>query len=128
MDASVFQSDQYREHALECLDEAHAAEDQEFKQVFHRLAMWWIILAHEAEDDGPYPHYHLGEARPLPPSVGGSDRRFPLAISSASSIRRSYAFSRPQPPHPQRRSHLPIVIDSARVIKAPTAITDLHMS
>lgn len=75
MDASVFQSDQYREHALECLNEAHAAEDQEFKQVFHRLAMWWIILA---EDDGPYPHYHLGEARPLPPSVGGSDRRFPL--------------------------------------------------
>ena len=79
MDASVFQSDQYREHALECLNDAHATEDQEFKQVFHRLAMW-IILAHEAEDDGPYPHYHLGEARPPLPCVGGSDRHFPVCL------------------------------------------------
>ena len=78
MDASVFQSGQYREHALECLNEAYATEHQEFKQVFHRLAMWWIILAQEAEDDGPYPHYHLGEARPLPPSAGGSDHHLPL--------------------------------------------------
>jgi hypothetical protein len=80
MDASVFQSDQYREHALECLNDAHATEDQEFKQVFHRLAMWWIILAHEAEDDGTYPHYHLGEARPPLPSVGGPDRHFPVCL------------------------------------------------
>jgi hypothetical protein len=130
MDASVFQSDQYREHALECLNEAHAAEDQEFKQVFHRLAMWWIILAHEAEGDGPYPHYHLGEARPLPPSVGGSDRHFPLGDqlsfvdTSLVRIQPTVAPSSPAPPSP-------IAIDSTRVIKALRrlgAITDLHIS
>ena len=41
----------------------------------YRDGAQWIILAHEAEDDGPYPHYHLGEARPLPRS---SERHFPL--------------------------------------------------
>jgi hypothetical protein len=33
--------------------------------VFHRLAMWWIILAHEAEDDGPYSRYHLALQLPF---------------------------------------------------------------
>ena len=54
MDASVPQWDRYRAHALECLHEARAAEDRELSEVFHRLAMWWVILSHEIEDD-PYP-------------------------------------------------------------------------
>ena len=51
MDVSVPQAEEFRTHALECLREAHAAEDRETSQVFHRLAMWWVILAHEREDD-----------------------------------------------------------------------------
>jgi hypothetical protein len=51
MDASAPQWDRYRAHALECLREARAAEDRELSEVFHRLAMWWVILSHEIEDD-----------------------------------------------------------------------------
>jgi hypothetical protein len=51
MDASVPQRDRYRAHALECLHEARAVEDRELSEVFHRLAMWWVILSHEIEDD-----------------------------------------------------------------------------
>ena len=51
MDGSVPQRDLYRAHALECLEEARAVEDRELSNVFHRLAMWWVILAHQTEDD-----------------------------------------------------------------------------
>jgi hypothetical protein len=51
MDGSVPQRDLYRAHALECLEEARAVKDRELSNVFHRLAMWWVILAHQTEDD-----------------------------------------------------------------------------
>jgi len=51
MDASVPQWDRYRAHALECLHEARAVEDRDVSDVFHRLAMWWVILSHEIEGD-----------------------------------------------------------------------------
>jgi hypothetical protein len=51
MDASVPQWDRYRAHALECLYEAQAVKDRDLNEVFHRLAMWWVILSHEVEDD-----------------------------------------------------------------------------
>jgi hypothetical protein len=53
MDASVPKLEAYRAHASECLHEARSAEDREGKQVFHRLAVWWIVLAHQEEDDRP---------------------------------------------------------------------------
>jgi hypothetical protein len=51
MDASVPPTGLYRAHASECLQEALATEDREFKEVYHRLAVWWVILAHEVEDE-----------------------------------------------------------------------------
>jgi hypothetical protein len=56
MDGSVPQRDLYRAHALECLEEARAVKDRELSNVFHRLAMWWVILAHQSEDDDRGPH------------------------------------------------------------------------
>ena len=56
MDGSVPQRDLYRVHALECLEEARAVKDRELSSVFHRLAMWWVILAHQSEDDDRGPH------------------------------------------------------------------------
>jgi hypothetical protein len=51
MDGSVPQRDLYRAHALECLEEARAVKDRELSNVFHRLAIWWVILGHQTEDD-----------------------------------------------------------------------------
>jgi len=51
MDGSVPLRDLYRAYALDCLGEARAVRDREFSHVFHRLAMWWVILAHQSEDD-----------------------------------------------------------------------------
>src|SRR5258706_7378802 len=47
MDGSVPRRDLYRAHALECLEEARAVRDRELSSVFHRLAMWWVILRSE---------------------------------------------------------------------------------
>ena len=47
MDFSVL----YRQYALECLREARAVKGRELRNVFHRLAMWWTVLAHEIEGD-----------------------------------------------------------------------------
>jgi hypothetical protein len=41
----------YRVHVSECLRDARMTEDRELKTVFHRLAVWWIVLAHEIEND-----------------------------------------------------------------------------
>jgi hypothetical protein len=51
MDASVHKHEDYRARASECLHDARTTEDRELKNVFHRLAVWWIVLAHEIEDD-----------------------------------------------------------------------------
>jgi hypothetical protein len=51
MHGSVPQRDLYRAHALECLEEARAVKNRELCNIFHRLAMWWVILAHQTEDD-----------------------------------------------------------------------------
>ena len=56
MDGSVPERDLYRAHALECLEEARAVKDRELSNVFHRLAMLWVILAHQTEDDDRGPH------------------------------------------------------------------------
>ena len=56
MDGSVPQRDLYRAYALECLEEARAVKDRQLSNVFHRLAMWWVILAHQSEDDDRGPH------------------------------------------------------------------------
>jgi hypothetical protein len=53
MDAAVPKLEAYRAHASECLREARSTEDREGKQVYHRLAMWWIVLAHQEEDERP---------------------------------------------------------------------------
>jgi hypothetical protein len=53
MDASVPKVEAYRAHASGCLHEARSTEDHEVKQVYHRLAVWWIALAHQEEDDRP---------------------------------------------------------------------------
>jgi hypothetical protein len=53
MDAAVPKQEAYRAHALECLHEARSVEDRAGKQVYHRLAVWWVVLAHEQEDDRP---------------------------------------------------------------------------
>jgi hypothetical protein len=37
---------------LECLREARAVKDRELSKVFHRLAAWWIVLAHQADAEG----------------------------------------------------------------------------
>jgi hypothetical protein len=65
MDGSVPQRDLYRARALECLEEARAVKDSELSTVFHRLAMWWVILAHQTEDDerGPSERDGLQAAR-----------------------------------------------------------------
>jgi len=65
MDGSVLQRDLYRAHALECLEEARTIKDRELSNVFHRLAMWWVILAHQTEDDerGPSQRDGLQAAR-----------------------------------------------------------------
>ena len=51
MDASVRNQEDYRARASECLHDARTTEDRELKNVFHRLAVWWVVLAHEIEDD-----------------------------------------------------------------------------
>ena len=51
MDASVRKHEEYRARASECLHDARTTEDRELKNVFHRLAVWWVVLAHETEDD-----------------------------------------------------------------------------
>ena len=51
MDASVRKHEEYRARASECLHDARTTEDRELKNVFHRLAVWWVVLAHEIEDD-----------------------------------------------------------------------------
>ena len=51
MDASVPKHERYRARALDCLHDAQRSEDRELKDVFHRLAVWWVVLAHEIEDD-----------------------------------------------------------------------------
>jgi hypothetical protein len=56
MHGSVPKRDPYRAHALECLEEARAVKKRELSNVFHRLAMWWVILAHQTEDDDSGPH------------------------------------------------------------------------
>ena len=61
MDGSVPQRDLYRAHALECLEEARAVKDRELSNVFHRLAMWWVILAHQTEDDERGPSERDGD-------------------------------------------------------------------
>jgi hypothetical protein len=38
------------------LEEARAVKDRELSSAFHRLAMWWVILAHQSEDDDRGPH------------------------------------------------------------------------
>jgi hypothetical protein len=60
MDGSVPRRDLYRAHALECLEEARAVKDRELSSVFHRLAMWWVILAHQSEDDDRGPQSPAG--------------------------------------------------------------------
>ena len=56
MDGSVPKRDLFRANALECLEEARAIKVRQFSNVFHRLAMWWVILAHQCEDDDRGPH------------------------------------------------------------------------
>jgi hypothetical protein len=56
MDGSVPKRDLYRANALECVEEARAVKVRELSNVFHRLAMWWVILAHQSEDDVRGPH------------------------------------------------------------------------
>jgi hypothetical protein len=51
MDASVHKHEDYRARASECLHDARTTEDRQLKNVFHRLAVWWVVLAHEIEDD-----------------------------------------------------------------------------
>jgi hypothetical protein len=53
MDAAVSKQEDYRAHALECLHEAQFANDRESKNVLKRLAVLWIVLAHEAERAPP---------------------------------------------------------------------------
>ena len=69
MAASVPQWDRYRAHAVECLHEAQAIEDRALSDVFHRLAMWWVILSHEIEDD-PRPTSSLRPPFARKPSTG----------------------------------------------------------
>src|SRR6266566_9073370 len=56
MDGSVPQRDLFRANALECVEEARAIKVRELSNVFHRLAMWWVILAHQSEDEHRDPH------------------------------------------------------------------------
>jgi hypothetical protein len=51
MHGPVPQRDLYRARALECLEVARAVKNRELSNVFHRIAMWWVILAHQTEDD-----------------------------------------------------------------------------
>src|ERR1700687_4224097 len=68
----------------------------------------------------------LGEARPFLPSVGGSDRHFPLGDqlsivdTSLARIQPTAASSSPAP------LPSPIAIDSARVIKALRRLDSYH--
>jgi hypothetical protein len=73
------QRDLYRAHASDCLEEARAVKNRELCNVFHRLAMWWVILAHQTEDD---------DRGLLPPQ---DPNRVTLAISNASSRERHHS-------------------------------------
>jgi hypothetical protein len=55
MDAHVPLHELYRTHALDCLHEARVANDRELSDVFHRLAVWWVALAHEVEEEHSSP-------------------------------------------------------------------------
>jgi hypothetical protein len=54
MDASIPIADRYRARALDCLHDAReVGGDEDFKTVFHRLAVLWIVLAHQTEGRAP---------------------------------------------------------------------------
>src|ERR1700722_19697484 len=54
---------------------ARAVEDRELSDVFHRLAMWWVILSHEIEDD-PRPATSQGMPFARKPVTGAEPDTF----------------------------------------------------
>jgi len=108
----LYRAHAYRAHALECLEEARAVKHREFSNVFHRIAMWWVILAHQTEDDDRGPHISGGFGSMTSDGDTETSPGTPLTLEGAHRFFRS-----PDPARPKPNGNCP---EAARYVDPPS--------